>query len=82
MKRNVYLEGELGEKYGKVREIEANNVAEVFQCLAANFKDFTQYLIELDEKGFDLRCQALTRTQLSSPRFSVSLRSLCSAMAS
>jgi len=57
MKRNVYLEGELGEKYGKVREIEANNVAEVFQCLAANFKDFTQYLVELHEKGFDLRCQ-------------------------
>ena len=56
MKRKVYLEGELGEKYGKVREIYAPTIADIFKCLAANFPDFGKHLIELDKKGMDLKC--------------------------
>lgn len=56
MKRKVYLEGELGEKYGKVREIYAPTIADIFKCLAANFPAFGKHLIELDKKGMDLKC--------------------------
>ena len=44
--RNVYLEGELGEKYGKKLRIRADTIEQVFKCLDGNFVDFRGYLME------------------------------------
>lgn len=51
MKRNVYLEGELGELFVKELTIVAESPSEVFRCLDANFSDFQRYMIEQHEKG-------------------------------
>jgi len=40
MLRKVYLEGEIGEKFGKEFEIEANSFGKVIQCLELNFPEF------------------------------------------
>jgi predicted phage tail protein len=45
MLRKVYLEGILGEKYGKELEIEANSFSDVFNCLKANFEDFQEWFL-------------------------------------
>lgn len=50
MLRKVYLEGELGDKFGTYFEIEALQPREVFQCLDMNFPEFKKYLIEAHEK--------------------------------
>jgi predicted phage tail protein len=59
MLRNVYLEGELGDKYGKVLQINAKRPAEVFQCMECNFPDFRKYLIDCHEKdiGFTIEVE-------------------------
>ena len=51
MKRNVYLEGELGELFIKELTIVAESPSDVFRCLDANFSDFQRYMIEQHEKG-------------------------------
>jgi len=50
MLRDIYLEGELGEKFGKVRQIEASSFEEVLRCLSANFEDFKTYLADCYKK--------------------------------
>ena len=50
MLREVYLEGELGEKFGKVRKIEANSFEDVLRCLSGNFDDFKTYLADCYKK--------------------------------
>lgn len=50
MLRDIYLEGELGEKFGKVRQIEANSFEDVLRCLSANFDDFKTYLADCYKK--------------------------------
>ena len=50
MLRKVYLEGELGEKYGKVAEVKAESVREVMQYLQANHDTINKYLIDSTEK--------------------------------
>lgn len=59
MLRNVYLEGELGEKYGRVFSISAKRPAEVFQCFEANFPDFRKYLLDCHERdvGFTVEVE-------------------------
>lgn len=51
MLRDVYLEGELGEKFGKVRRMEASSFEDALRCLSGNFDDFKTYLAECYEKG-------------------------------
>lgn len=51
MNRKIYLDGELGEKYGRELSINASSFAEVFKCLDCNYPDFRQYLLECEEKG-------------------------------
>lgn len=51
MLRKVYLDGELGDKYGKELTINASTFADVFRCLDCNFPDFRSYLIECEEAG-------------------------------
>lgn len=56
MLRNVYLEGELGDKFTPYLSMDCDKPAEVFTCLNANFPDFRKYLIEKYEEGmgFDI----------------------------
>lgn len=51
MPRKIYLEGELGQKFGSVRTIEADSFEDVLKCLSANFDDFKHYLADCYEKG-------------------------------
>lgn len=57
MKRKVYLEGEIGEKFGKEFDIVAKSFSDVFQCLNGNFPEMQKYLIECDEKGIGFTCE-------------------------
>ena len=50
MLRTVHLHGELGEKFGFERQIEANSFKDVLLCLQANFEDFKTYLADCYEK--------------------------------
>lgn len=63
MNRNVYLEGELGYKYGNHRVINAPRVGDIFRCLKANFDNFTEYLIDLEKKGFDLKIKVVGKNK-------------------
>ena len=57
MKRKVYLEGELGHKFGREFTMNVNSFAEAIQCLDGNFSDFKKYLIDCDEKGILFDCE-------------------------
>lgn len=59
MKRKVYLEGEIGHKFGKEFEMVADSFTEVFRCLKCNFSTFMPYLQECHEKniGFILEVE-------------------------
>ena len=50
MLRKVYLEGEMGEKYGRVAEVKADSVREVMQYLQANHDTINKYLIDSTEE--------------------------------
>lgn len=50
MLRTVHLGGELGEKFGAERQIEANSFEDVIRCLNANFDNFKSYLKDCYEK--------------------------------
>jgi len=51
MLRTVHLEGELGEKFGFERQIQADSFKDVLLCLQGNFEDFRKYLADCYEKG-------------------------------
>ena len=51
MKRKVYLEGEMGERFGKEFDMVADSFVEVFRCLKCNFSGFMPYLQECHEKN-------------------------------
>ena len=59
MKRKVYLEGEIGHKFGKEFEMAADSFSDVFRCLKCNFNGFMPYLQECHEKniGFILEVE-------------------------
>lgn len=59
MKRNVYLEGEMGARFGKEFQIAADSFTDVFKCLKCNFSGFMPYLQECHEKniGFILEVE-------------------------
>ena len=50
MLRTVHLQGELGEKFGFERQIQADSFKDVLLCLQANFEDFKTYLADCYEK--------------------------------
>tara|TARA_B100000085_G_scaffold108904_1_gene99381 strand:+ start:10533 stop:11270 length:738 start_codon:yes stop_codon:yes gene_type:complete len=50
MKRNVYLDGELGAKYGRELVIYAQTPADIFRNLECNFPDIREYLIDCHNK--------------------------------
>ena len=51
MQRKVYLEGELGEKFGTSFAVHAENMQEIFRCIDANHDGFKKYLIDCHEKN-------------------------------
>jgi len=57
MLRKLYLNGEMGEKFGKVAEVKAESVREVMQYLKANHDGVDKYLIDSTEKeiGFTIK---------------------------
>lgn len=57
MKRKVYLEGEIGSKFGKEFTMNVDSFGAAIRCLDANFNDFKKYLIECDERGVGFTCQ-------------------------
>ena len=50
MMRTVYLEGEMGYKFGTSFQIYAETVAEALRCLEVNLPDFKKYFIDCHEK--------------------------------
>ena len=59
MERNVYLEGEIGVRFGREFQIAADSFTDVFRCLKCNFSGFMPYLQECHEKniGFILEVE-------------------------
>ena len=51
MMRNIYLEGEMGERFGTGFRINAPSIKEVFSCIDANDPSLRSYLIECDNNG-------------------------------
>ena len=51
MQRKIYLEGELGEKFGTNFTVNAENMQEIFRCIDANHDGFKKYLIDCHEKN-------------------------------
>lgn len=56
MKRKVYLEGEIGEKFGKEFTMNVDSFAEAIRCLDCNFPEFRQYMIESEDRGIGFVC--------------------------
>lgn len=57
MKRKIYLEGELGNKFGKEFTMNVNSFSEAIRCLECNFPSIRQYLIECEEKNIGFVCE-------------------------
>jgi len=62
MMRNVYLQGELGERFGSKFFMSANTRADIFKCINANRPGFRHYLIECHKNdiGFVIEYQGKT----------------------
>lgn len=54
MVRNVYLQGELAERFGQKFSMEASTGAEVLRCIHANRPEFKPFLVQCVDKGVDL----------------------------
>ena len=50
MQRSVYLQGELGEKFGHKFSVHSVSGADVFKCIYANRPSFKEYLIDCVDK--------------------------------
>ena len=53
MMRNVYLQGELGERFGPSFRMEVDNCQDILRCIHANRPEFRLYSIGLAEKNID-----------------------------
>ena len=56
MKRKVFLQGELGEKFGRSFTVQTDNYQDIIRCINANRPKFMPFLIECHEKNiaFDI----------------------------
>jgi len=56
MMRNVYLEGEMGERFGTGFQVNAPTVRDVLKCIDCNYPDLKLYLVDCHEKdiGFEV----------------------------
>lgn len=62
MMRKVYLEGEIGFKYGKVFDMNVSSISEVFRVLQANFEDVKHYLVECERKNISFSFQVANKS--------------------
>lgn len=53
MMRNVYLQGELGERFGSKFSMSVDTRADIFKCINANRPDFREYLVECHKNDID-----------------------------
>ena len=67
MMRNIYFEGELGDKFIPHMHMKAENVAEAFQCLNANFPEFKKYILEKCEENVGFHID-VAGNELEDPR--------------
>ena len=71
MKRNVYLQGELGERFGESFTVMCNTPRDIFKCIAANRPEFKPFMLECVENGTNLDMayegQLLEENQLENP---------------
>ncbi len=51
MQRNVYIEGEMGELFGRQHSMNVPTVRDVFRLIQANNPNFRKYIIDCHEKG-------------------------------
>jgi len=57
MMRKIYLEGDIGEKFGKEFTMDVSSFQDVVKCLDCNFPELRPYLIESSEKGIEFVCE-------------------------
>ena len=57
MRRKIYLDGELGEKYGKELVMDVDSFGDVFRCLDANYPELRQYLVDCHNKDIGFICE-------------------------
>ena len=57
MMRKVYLQGELGERFGKSFSVKTDNYRDIVRCINANRPEFLPFLIDCHEKdiAFDIK---------------------------
>lgn len=67
MMRNIYFEGELGDKFIPHMHMKADTVAEAFQCLNANFPKFKKYILEKCEENVGFHID-VAGNELEDPR--------------
>ena len=69
MMRNVYLEGEMGDKFGTGFQVNAPKVADIVKCIECNHPSFRKYLMDCHEQeiGFevDIAKQKLASTDFT-----------------
>lgn len=67
MMRNVYLQGELGERFGFKHKINATYTQEIIKCINANNPEFKQYLIDChnNDIAFSVEYQGKLKDQES-----------------
>jgi predicted phage tail protein len=53
MQHNVYLQGELGERFGSKFIVNTNNYADIFKCINANRPDFLPYVRKCHEEDIN-----------------------------
>jgi len=53
MQRRLYLEGEIGEKYGHSMVVHAESVRDALRLVEVNNPDFKEYMINCTERGVD-----------------------------
>jgi len=51
MLRKIYLEGEIGDKFGSEFELDVPNFRDAILCIDCNVEGFKNYLLECDQKG-------------------------------
>ena len=57
MRRKVFLQGELGEKFGKTFTIQTDNYQDIIRCINANRPEFLPFLMNCHENdiAFDIK---------------------------
>ena len=58
MQRNVYIEGEMGELFGKQHYMNVATTRDVFRLMQANHPTFRKYLLDCHEKGVGFAIEA------------------------